>query len=123
MQTKTEVKEIRARPCRSIRKERRTSPSLRLFGAEYLVAGISETGQDIADLVEPFVNRRHIDIDIRMEVGDPFQSFRRGHQKDAFNRAASPLFQGFDGRQQGAAGGQHRVEDEGHPAPPDRRRS
>jgi hypothetical protein len=41
----------------------KTGRLVRLFGAEYAVAGIAETGQDVALLVDPLVNVAHVDVD------------------------------------------------------------
>ena len=45
--------------------------SSRLFGAEDLIPGIPQTGQNIADVVESFINGGNINLHIGMGLGYP----------------------------------------------------
>src|SRR5688572_704596 len=98
------------------------SQSARVAGPELAIAGVAEPGHDVALLVEPAIERRAVDLDIRMRGLDRCDPFGRGDQVDELDADrldGAPALQNVDRRGGRAAGGEHRVEDE---AQVDRRR-
>ena len=53
----------------------------KLFCSEYLIAGIPESRQYIADIVECIVNGGYVDIYIRVLLFNPSDTLRCGHQE------------------------------------------
>ena len=87
-------------------------PSAVVARAEDLVAGVAQARQDVADVVEAVVDRGGEDLHVRMPAFEHAQAFRRGHQEQALDALAAGGLEHVDGGDQGAAGGQHRVEDD-----------
>jgi len=81
-------------------------------GAELAVAGITEAGHDVALLVELPIQGRAVDLHVRMRLGDGPHTLRRGDQVDELDPHRTPSLQDLDRRGGGAAGREHRVEDE-----------
>src|SRR5690606_29687217 len=80
--------------------------------AEDAVAGVAEARKDVALLVEALIDRGGIDRDVRMRGLERAQAFRSSDQEDAADPAGACALEHVDGGDQGAAGGQHRVEDQ-----------
>ena len=84
------------------------------------VAGVTETGDDVALLVELLVHRGDDDGDRDVEalevLLDAGAALGRGQQADRGDVVGAAVGEELDGRGQGAAGGQHRVEDVALPA-------
>src|SRR6185437_9927706 len=76
-----------------------------LFGAEDLVAGVAEAGQDVAVLVETLVDRGGVDLDVGVSCRDAFEAFRCGNQEQALDALAARRLEHVDGGDQGAGGG------------------
>ena len=78
------------------------------------VAGVAEAGHDVAELVEPLVQRRRHHGDRHVEPGEvrlqPRDALRRREQADRGDVGGAALEQQLDRRRQAAAGGEHRVE-------------
>src|SRR5690554_1051614 len=86
-----------------------------LLGSKNAVAGIPQSGQDVAFFVQSFINGGRIEVDIRMgffQIGNAFWS---SHQNQGTDFLTACFFQKVDGGNHGAAGGQHRVDDERSP--------
>ncbi|MNP48036.1 hypothetical protein D3C76_1421280 [compost metagenome] len=63
-------------------------------------------------LVQAQVDGRGVDGDVRVGAGDRLDAFRRGDQHHGADIPAAGLLQQVDGGDHGAAGGQHRVDDQ-----------
>jgi hypothetical protein len=64
-----------------MRRTRRSNAAL-LFGAEHAIARVAEARNDIAVVVEPFINRRGPDLNLRMRFCQPFDPLGRGEKAD-----------------------------------------
>lgn len=84
-----------------------------MLGAEDLVTGIAKARHDIAVLVQALVDRRGVDLHVRVGFFHRFDAFRRGHQDHGTDFLAAGLLQQVDGGDHRTAGGQHRVDDQG----------
>src|SRR6185312_2604345 len=83
-----------------------------LLGAEDLVTGVAEPGQDVALLVEPLVDRGRVDLDVGVRGLDALEALRRGDQDQALDARAAGGLQHVHGGDQGTGSGQHRVDDQ-----------
>src|SRR5450755_583743 len=78
--------------------------------AELAVSGVAQARHDIAQIVQALVERRDIDIDIRMSLHQVLQAERRGDNADVREtRNAAPL-ENVDGVDRGATGCQHGID-------------
>ena len=81
-------------------------------GAEEAVAAVAEAGQDVALVVEFFVE--HGDVDLRVGMGglEGGQALGRGDDGNDRELADAAFLEAVDGVGEGAAGGEHGVEQE-----------
>src|SRR3954467_9235355 len=56
-----------------------------LLGPEDLVAGIAQTGEDVAELVQAVVDGSDVDLDIRVRRLDTLEALGRGDQEQALD--------------------------------------
>src|SRR6266567_320914 len=89
---------------KSMASSKSRAKSCTLFGAEDLVAGVAQPGQDVTLLVQALVNGADIDVDLRMNGRDPGKPLRRSHQAEHADLEATRLFQYPDGSSHRAAG-------------------
>ena len=67
-----------------------TAPSVRLARPELAVARVAEAGLDVALLVEPAVQRRAVDVDVRVGRRDRRHALRRRDQVDQLDPGPRP---------------------------------
>lgn len=84
-----------------------------MLGAEDLVTGITQAWHDVAVLVQALVDRGGVDLHVRVGFFHHLDAFWCGDQHHGANLFAAGLFQQVDGGNHRAAGGQHRVDDQG----------
>ena len=84
----------------------------RLEGAEEAVAAIAEAGEDIAAFVEAFVEHGDDDFDVGVGRRKGLDAFGGGEDGDDGEVADALALEEIDGVGEGAAGGEHGVEEE-----------
>src|SRR5207302_2763652 len=89
---------------------RELSVTLPLRRAELSITGVAQPRHDVANVVEPLVNRGDVDRHVGMTSAQPLDAFWRGEQPDVLDAFDAPALQDVDARLGGPAGGQHRVE-------------
>lgn len=85
-----------------------------LFSTEDFVSSIAETWDDIADVIEFFINGSNVYIYVRVlgfKLGDALWGC---HEKQAADVFAARVFQKFDGCHERAASGEHGIKDDSH---------
>src|SRR5258708_36066495 len=69
------------------------SVTLSLRGAELSITGVAQPRHDVANVVEPLVNRGDVDRHVGMSLAQPLDSFPRGEQPDVLDTFDSPARQ------------------------------
>ena len=86
-----------------------------LLGAEDAVAGVAQAGDDVAVVVQLFVQSGHIDVHIGVILLHPLHALGSADDAHELDMLGAGLLQEGDGGRGGAAGGQHGVQREGGP--------
>ena len=87
-----------------------------LFRSEQSVAGVAQTGDDVAVLVQSFVQRGGVDGHVGVRFVEGGYAFGRGDQAHKLNVFDPSLFDEVDRHSGASAGSEHRVDDEqSHP--------
>src|SRR4051794_28591034 len=84
----------------------------RVAGRELAVAGVAEAGNDVPALVEMTVERREMDLHVGMRLMQGANSFRSRDQPQEGDPWHVPALEYVDRLDGGAAGREHRVDDE-----------
>src|SRR6266536_973177 len=75
---------------------RELSVTLPLRRAELSIAGVTQTGHDVADVVQPLVDGGDVDGYVRMSLAQPLDALRRGEQADVLDAFDAPALQDVD---------------------------
>src|SRR5437764_7814651 len=78
--------------------------------SEQPISRVAQSRHDVALLVERPVERRAIHHDVRMSVGEPSHSFRRGDEAEKANTRRAGALQGGHGGNSAAARREHWIE-------------
>ena len=86
--------------------------AINLLGAVDTVAGIAQTGNDVAVLVQVVVLCTEVDVHIGVCLVQGLDAFRSSDQTDELDALCTVLLDLGDGVNGAAAGCQHRVQDQ-----------
>src|SRR5690606_1280914 len=93
------------------------SPSMNVLlpGAEDLVTGIAQAGDDVALFIEPLVDRSSEYLHVRMQRVHPLDAFGARYQHQGPDLVRAGTLEQLDGGNHGAPGRQHRVDNQSTP--------
>src|SRR5438105_3320769 len=80
------------------------------LGSEYAIAGVAQSGQDVAVIVQLPVDCRRVNRHVRMRVTERAHAFGTRNETHEANRARVCFLEPIDRRDGGMAGGEHRIE-------------
>ena len=81
-------------------------------GAELPVARVAEAGHDEADVIEPLVEGCHVNRDVGHRLGKPLDALRCRDQRQKDDPRNAGGLEDLAGTDRGAAGGEHRIDDD-----------
>src|SRR5207253_8778403 len=79
---------------------------------ELAIARVAEAGDDVALLIQAFVERRYVDRHIGIRVAQRLHALGRGDEADVLHAPRAPALEDLDRRDGRAARREHRIEDE-----------